>query len=86
MKDGSKATPPPAGSPKGSAEDFGAIPTAFSGGPAGYTGMGLPNSPGEQQVVAELTAARDGSSPAAVPSWSSMLVGPLYRGTEVTLT
>jgi phospholipid/cholesterol/gamma-HCH transport system substrate-binding protein len=86
IKDGSKPTPPPAGTPKGSAEDFGAIPAAFSGGPAGYTGMGLPNSPGEQQVVAELTAARDGSSPAAVPSWSSMLVGPLYRGTEVTLT
>jgi phospholipid/cholesterol/gamma-HCH transport system substrate-binding protein len=86
FKDGSKPTPPPAGTPKSSAEDFGAIPAAFSGGPAGYTGMGLPNSPGEQQVIAELTAARDGSSPAAVPSWSSMLVGPLYRGTEVTVT
>jgi hypothetical protein len=48
--------------------------------------MGLPNSPGEQQIVAELTAARDGSAPAAVPGWSSMLVGPLYRGTEVALT
>ncbi|WP_433556884.1 MCE family protein [Pseudonocardia xinjiangensis] len=86
FKDGSKPPPPPAGSPTGSAADFGAIPTSFSDGPAGYTGMGLPNSPGEQQVVAELTAARDGSSPAAVPSWSSMLVGPLYRGAEVTLT
>ena len=55
-------------------------------GPAGYTGMGLPNSPGEQQIVAELTAAHDGTSPSAVPNWSSMLVGPLYRGAEVALT
>jgi hypothetical protein len=48
--------------------------------------MGVPNSPGEQQVIAELLAVQDGTSPAAVPAWSSMLVGPLYRGTEVTLT
>jgi hypothetical protein len=48
--------------------------------------MGVPNSPGEQQIVAELIAAQDGTSPEAVPAWSSMLVGPLYRGTEVTLT
>ncbi|MHA6785379.1 MCE family protein [Pseudonocardia saturnea] len=51
-----------------------------------YEGMGLPNSPGEQRLVAELVAAQDGGDPAAVPSWSSMMVGPLYRGSEVTLT
>lgn len=51
-----------------------------------YDGMGLPNSPGEQALVAELVAAQDGGDPAAVPSWSSMMVGPLYRGSEVTLT
>jgi len=85
FKDGSEPTAAPVGMPTGSAEDFGAIPASFPG-PAGYTGMGLPNSPGEQQVVAELTAARDGTSPSAVPSWSSMLVGPLYRGAEVALT
>lgn len=54
--------------------------------PIAYEGMGLPNSPGEQRLVAELVAAQDGGDPAAVPSWSSMLVGPLYRGSEVTLT
>jgi phospholipid/cholesterol/gamma-HCH transport system substrate-binding protein len=79
FKDGSKAPPPHAGTPMGSAEDFGAVP-------ASYSGMGVPNSPGEQQVVAELIAAQDGTSPDAVPAWSTMLVGPLYRGTEVTLT
>ena len=47
--------------------------------------MGVPNSPGERQVVAELVALHDGGRPAAVPAWSSMLVGPLYRGAEVAL-
>ncbi|MBW0090844.1 MCE family protein [Pseudonocardia sp. KRD-184] len=51
-----------------------------------YQGMGLPNSPGEQRLVAELVAAQDGGSPADVPGWGSMMVGPLYRGSEVTLT
>jgi phospholipid/cholesterol/gamma-HCH transport system substrate-binding protein len=53
--------------------------------PSAYD-MGLPNSPGERQVVAELVALHDGSTPAAVPAWSSMLVGPLYRGAEVAFT
>jgi phospholipid/cholesterol/gamma-HCH transport system substrate-binding protein len=53
--------------------------------PSAYD-TGVPNSPGERQVVAELVALHDGSAPAAVPAWSSMLVGPLYRGTEVALT
>jgi len=43
--------------------------------------LGLPNSPQEQELIATLLA----SSVGEVPSWSSVLVGPLYRGTEVTL-
>jgi phospholipid/cholesterol/gamma-HCH transport system substrate-binding protein len=43
--------------------------------------LGLPNSPQEQELVATLLAPSIG----AVPGWSSVLVGPLYRGTEVTL-
>jgi phospholipid/cholesterol/gamma-HCH transport system substrate-binding protein len=54
--------------------------------PISYGGMGVANSPGERQIVAELVAASSGASPAEVPSWSSMMVGPLYRGTEVTFT
>lgn len=53
--------------------------------PSAYD-MGMPNSPGERQVVAELVALHDGGAPAAVPAWSSMLVGPLYRGAEVAFT
>ncbi|AEA27580.1 virulence factor Mce family protein [Pseudonocardia dioxanivorans CB1190] len=50
------------------------------------TGMGLANSPGDRQMISELVAVQQGTSPAQVPNWSSMLVGPLYRGSEVTLT
>lgn len=78
FEDGSTPTTPPVGTPMGDPESLGVVP-------ASYPGMGVPNSPGEQQIVAELLAAQHGGSPAAVPSWSSMLVGPLYRGTEVTL-
>ena len=43
--------------------------------------LGLPNSPQEQELIATLLAPSVGQ----VPSWSSVLVGPLYRGTEVEL-
>ncbi len=66
------------GTEYGDPDDFGAVPAAYD--------MGLPNSPGERQVVAELLALQQGTSPEAVPAWSTMLVGPLYRGTEVTVT
>ncbi|MFC5951488.1 MCE family protein [Pseudonocardia lutea] len=52
--------------------------------PASYD-MGITNSRGEQQQVAELVAARTGSAPADVPGWGSVLVGPLYRGAEVRI-
>jgi phospholipid/cholesterol/gamma-HCH transport system substrate-binding protein len=54
--------------------------------PVSHADMGVANSPEERQVVAELLAAQDGTAPDAVPAWSTMLVGPLYRGTEVTVT
>ncbi|MGH3567476.1 MAG: MCE family protein [Pseudonocardia sp.] len=84
FKDGSVAPPPPPDTPMGDPTDFGV--DTFGTRAASYPGMGVANSPGEQQVVAELIAARSGGSPEAVPNWSTMLVGPLYRGSEVTLT
>lgn len=59
-----------------------AVPTGSSGHPllAGSGGdLGLANSPQEQELIATLLG------PGEVPAWSSVLVGPLYRGTEVTL-
>jgi phospholipid/cholesterol/gamma-HCH transport system substrate-binding protein len=51
----------------------------------GTSDADLPNSPGERRLLGELVALHDGTTPAAVPAWSSLLVGPLYRGTEVAL-
>jgi phospholipid/cholesterol/gamma-HCH transport system substrate-binding protein len=78
FKDGTEPGPAPVGTLGSEYAGFGMIPSSYD--------MGVPNSPGERQVVSELVAAQTGSSPQAVPSWGSMLVGPLYRGTEVTLT
>jgi phospholipid/cholesterol/gamma-HCH transport system substrate-binding protein len=46
---------------------------------------GLPNSPAEQQFLAGILGLTGAASPAEVPGWTSFLVGPLLRGTEVTL-
>jgi virulence factor Mce-like protein len=75
FKDGASPTPAPLGQEYAR---LGMIPSAYD--------MGVPNSPGERQVVSELVALHDGSTPNAVPAWSSMLVGPLYRGAEVAFT
>ncbi len=64
-----------------------------AGPPAGLTSpqafdptdLGPANSPGEQELIAELLAPGMGRTPAQVPSWASFLVGGLLRGTEVTL-
>jgi phospholipid/cholesterol/gamma-HCH transport system substrate-binding protein len=59
-----------------------AVPPGSEGHPLLDGGdLGLPNSPQEQELVATLLAPSLGE----VPGWSSVLVGPLYRGTEVTL-
>ena len=47
--------------------------------------LGLANSPQEQELVASIAGPAAGFAPGEVPAWSSVLVGPLYRGTEVTL-
>ncbi|HEY7597882.1 MAG TPA: MCE family protein [Actinophytocola sp.] len=76
--------------PSGVAPTVGAVavPTGSAGHPLlpGSTGdLGLANSPQEQQLVASLAGPAAGLAPGQVPGWSSVLVGPLYRGTEVTL-
>lgn len=47
-------------------------------------GLGQVNSPAENQMIAELVAPTVGLSPTAYPDWSSLLLGPLLRGAEVT--
>ncbi|WP_031074248.1 MCE family protein [Streptomyces sp. NRRL S-118] len=48
-------------------------------------GLGLPNSPQETQLVNELMAPGLRTAPQALPDWSTVLTGPLFRGAEVTL-
>ncbi|MFJ8910123.1 MCE family protein [Amycolatopsis sp. NPDC102389] len=47
--------------------------------------LGLPNSPQERELISTLVAPSIGVPANEVPAWGSVLVGPLYRGTEVTL-
>jgi len=46
-------------------------------------GLSLANSRPEQQLLSGLLAPQLAVAPSDVPSWSSLLVGPLYRGSEV---
>jgi phospholipid/cholesterol/gamma-HCH transport system substrate-binding protein len=60
-------------------------PKCYGGGaaaPGASDGdLGPANSPGERQLVAELLKPTLGE----VPDWSSVLIGPALRGTEVTV-
>jgi hypothetical protein len=67
------------------------IPLLGGSGPGSSVGnnpreaLGLANSAPERQLVAGLVADLTGTTQADVPAWSSLLVGPLLRGTEVTV-
>ncbi|MFB7597144.1 MCE family protein [Streptomyces sp. NPDC056160] len=47
--------------------------------------LGPANSPQENDLVNELLAPAAGKQPGDLPEWSSLLAGPVLRGTEVTL-
>ncbi|MBP2476115.1 virulence factor Mce-like protein [Crossiella equi] len=88
VKDGSK--PPPAArsandglNPPINAANGGYVsPSSATGGIAD---LGLANSQAEQDFLAQLVAGQLGVSPAEVPSWASLVLGPALRGAEVTL-
>ncbi|GAA2413403.1 MCE family protein [Actinomadura vinacea] len=48
-------------------------------------GLGLPNSPQENTLVNELIAPGMREVPQSLPDWSSVLVGPVYRGAKVSV-
>jgi phospholipid/cholesterol/gamma-HCH transport system substrate-binding protein len=62
-----------------------AAPTGSTAHPLLADDLGLPNSPQERELIATLAAPSLGIPPGEVAAWSSVLIGPLYRGTEVTL-
>ncbi|WP_432105604.1 MCE family protein [Streptomyces sp. bgisy091] len=53
--------------------------------PAAGTALGMPNSPQESVLVNELVAPSLGVRPQTLPDWSSVLIGPAFRGAEVKL-
>ncbi|MCX4680085.1 MCE family protein [Streptomyces sp. NBC_01433] len=58
---------------------------AAAGPPAEDTALGLPNSPQESRLVNELVAPSLKVQPQTLPDWSSVLIGPAFRGAEVKL-
>ncbi|MBM7442543.1 MCE family protein [Streptomyces sp. HB132] len=49
------------------------------------TALGIPNSPEESRLVNELVAPSLKVQPQSLPDWSSVLIGPAFRGAEVKL-
>jgi phospholipid/cholesterol/gamma-HCH transport system substrate-binding protein len=45
----------------------------------------IANTPAEQEFLAQLIAPGMGVEPSQVPGWSSLLLGPMFRGAEVTV-
>ncbi len=74
------------GSAEASAKDAAryGLPTSTTAS-ADDQGIGTANSPAENQLIAELVAPTVGMSPAAFPAWGSLLLGPVLRGTSVTV-
>lgn len=67
----------------------GAPPDSTPGAPeevaAADASLGMPNSPQESRLVNELVAPSLKVRPEALPEWSSVLIGPAFRGAEVKL-
>ncbi|WP_069169784.1 MCE family protein [Streptomyces griseus] len=62
-----------------------AAPTPEHEAAATGDGLGMPNSPQESRLVNELVAPSLNVRPQTLPGWSSVLIGPAFRGTEVKL-
>jgi phospholipid/cholesterol/gamma-HCH transport system substrate-binding protein len=71
----------------GIALNDGASPTTIKGGAKSVAaaGLGLANSPSENEFINELVSPTANVPPTDLPSWSSVLLGPIFRGTTVTV-
>ncbi|MEV3853279.1 MCE family protein [Streptomyces sp. NPDC050095] len=63
----------------------GTAPAAVTATASAEQELGPANSPQENDLVNELIAPAAKASPDELPDWSSLLVGPVYRGSEVKL-
>ena len=73
--------------PSGGAAALGQVAPAGRTAPVAVVpgGLGLPNSPQENALVNELVAPALREVPQSLPDWSSVLVGPIYRGAKVSV-
>jgi phospholipid/cholesterol/gamma-HCH transport system substrate-binding protein len=77
LDDGSSKPPPPKNERP---QDFpNTLPQSTLSAPQ------IANSPAEQELISVLLAPGLGMDPAQVPEWSSLLLGPVFRGAEVTV-
>ncbi|SDX79933.1 virulence factor Mce family protein [Saccharopolyspora shandongensis] len=53
--------------------------------PASTTSQSVVNTPAERDLLSTLLAPQMGVPRSEVPDWSGLLVGPVYRGAEVTV-
>lgn len=79
IRDGSEKPPAPDGQPQPDGQSQSTTPQSFTGGGS------IANSPAERRLIGVLQARRMGVMPSDVPDWSGLLVGPLYRGSEVSV-
>ncbi|HEY1617418.1 MAG TPA: MCE family protein [Streptosporangiaceae bacterium] len=79
---GSASNPPAAGR-RGAGKGQQAQTTSSADG--AFAGLGPANSPQQDELIDELAALSLHTTRKAVPDWSGLLVGPLFRGAEVTL-
>ncbi|ADJ44224.1 ABC transporter substrate-binding protein [Amycolatopsis mediterranei S699] len=79
IKDGSSKPAPPKNPPE-------KLPAPITAGGGAVGGDGtIVGSAYENDLIDLLASPALGTSPGAVPGWAGLLVGPLYRGTEVEL-
>ncbi|MDQ3402269.1 MAG: MCE family protein, partial [Actinomycetota bacterium] len=82
LRDGASSPPPARSTQDGLLPPQNTSPNA-AGMNAGE-GMGMANSPEETAFMAQLLAPGLGVEPDQVPGWSSLLLGPAFRGAEVS--
>lgn len=75
----------PSGLPSNGASLDSKAAGTLPGGDGKRVGLGIANSPSENELVNELVAPEVDTPIDSLPDWSSVLVGPVYRGAEVTV-
>lgn len=82
VQDGTSSPPPARTGDQGVLPSSDASSSANSGASGGAAPeLGVANSPAERELIAAIAALPQGAD---VPPWSSLLLGPLLRGTEIT--